>query len=222
RGRVASVLTVERLAADRFYLTGEARSEQRDFDWVQSHLQDGEARVANVTARDGILWLGGARSPEILAALGIKRDPAAWPVGEAQAVRMGFARARVLRVDDVASPAFLILHGIDSQLAIYDAIEAAGAAHGLKDIGRRAYDALRIARGYGSWGVDFAADATPDEANLAGLVARDKGDFLGKSGLRHSNGKRLVCLSITHEGSAPIDPWGHEPVFAGDRQVGAV
>src|SRR5262249_43976875 len=57
---------------------------------------------------------------------------------------------------------------------------------------------------------------------LAGLVARDKGDFLGKSGLRHSNGKRLVCLSITHEGSAPIDPWGHEPVFAGDRQVGAV
>src|SRR5262249_9102512 len=113
RGRVASVLTVERLAADRFYLTGEARSEQRDFDWVQSHLQDGEARVANVTARDGILWLGGARSPEILATLGITRDPATSAVREGglrPGARAPCRRRGVPRVPDLARDRFAARH----------------------------------------------------------------------------------------------------------------
>jgi aminomethyltransferase len=159
---------------------------------------------------------------EVLGALGIKRDLAAWPVGEAQVARIGFAQARVVRVDDVASPAFLIVHGIDSQLAIYEAIEEVGASRGLRDIGRRAYEALRIAGSHGSWGIDFAADMTAAEADLTGLVARDKGDFLGKSNAWHSNGKQLVRLAISHDGSAPVDPWGCEPVFAGDREVGVV
>jgi glycine cleavage system aminomethyltransferase T len=119
-------------------------------------------------------------------------------------------------------PAFLILHGIDSELAIYEALEEVGTAHGLKDIGRRAYEALRIAHGRGSWGIDFAADLTPVEAGLAGLVAREKHDFLGKPKAQSSNGKRLVRLAISHDGSAPVDPWGYEPVFAGDREVGTV
>ncbi|HKX11162.1 MAG TPA: FAD-dependent oxidoreductase [Stellaceae bacterium] len=220
KGHVASVLTIERLAEDRFYLTGEGRSEQRDLDWLQSHLRDTETNVTNVTARDGILWLGGARSPEILRVLGMKRDFSA--AGQVKAATIGFARVRVLRIDDVTSPAFLILHGIDSQLAIYEALEEVGTAHGLKDIGRRAHDALRIARGHGSWGIDFAADVTPTEAGLAGLVAREKADFLGKSNAQQSNGKRLVRLAISHDGGAPVDPWGFEPVFAGDRAVGAV
>jgi dimethylglycine dehydrogenase len=222
KGHVASVLTVERLAADRFYLVGEGRSEQRDLDWLQSHLREGDVSLSNVTARDGILWLGGARSSEILAALGIKRDLGAWPVSRLHAEAIGFARVRVLRIDDVVSPAFLIIHGVDSQLAIYEALEAVGAAPGMQDIGRRAYDALRIARGHGSWGIDFAGDMTPAEAGLAGLVAWDKGDFLGRSKPRGSTGKRLVRLAISHDSSAPVDPWGYEPVFAGDREVGTV
>src|SRR5262249_32609529 len=157
------------------------------------------------SARDGILWLGGARSPEILGILGIKRDLAAWPVGQVQPATIGFARARVLRIDDVASPAFLIIHGVDSQLAVYEALEAVGGVRGMQDIGRRAHDALRIARGHGSWGIDFAANVTPAEADLAGLVAWDKGDFLGRSKAGGSNGKRLVRLAISHDGSAPVD-----------------
>ena len=222
KGRLASVLTVEGLATDRFYLTGEARSEQRDLDWLQSHRRDGESRISNVTARDGIFWLGGARSVEFLRALGIKRDLAAWPVGKADAATIGFAQARVLRIDDVVAPAFLIVHKIDSQLVIYEALEAVGAALGMKDIGRRAHDALRIAGGHGSWGIDFAGNTTPAEASLTALVAWDKGDFLGSSGGQAANGKRLVRLSVSHDGDAAVDPWGSEPVFAGDREIGTV
>jgi dimethylglycine dehydrogenase len=222
KGHVASILTVECLTADCFYLTGEGRSEQRDLDWLQSHLHEGDVRLSNVTGRDGILWLGGTLSPEILAALGIKRDLAAWPVGQMHAETIGFARLRVLRIDDVVLPAFLIVHAIDSQLAIYEALEAVGAARGMQDIGRRAHDALRIARGLGSWGIDFAANVAPAEADLDGLVAWDKGNFLGRSCARGSTGKRLVRLVISHGGSAPVDPWGYEPVFAGDREVGTV
>jgi len=222
RGRLATLLTVERLSVGSFYLTGEARSEQRDFDWLQSHLRDGEAQVSNVTARDGILWLGGAHSAQILAALGVKRDLAAWPVGQACPAAIGFATVRVLRVDDVAAPAFHIIHRIDSQLSIYEAIAAVGTAHGMKDIGRRAHDALRIAGGSGSWGIDFASDTTPTEAGLDALVAHDKSEFLGKSAAGVSNGKHLVRLAISHDGEAPVDPWGNEPVFAGDREIGVV
>jgi dimethylglycine dehydrogenase len=217
KGHVVSVLT-----AGRFYLAGEGRSEQRDFDWLQSHLRQSDVRLSNVTGRDGILWLGGPHGPGILAALDIKRDLESWAIGQSHSETIGFARLRVLRIDDVASPAFLIIHGIDSQLAIHEAVEAVGAARGMRDIGRRAHDALRIARGVGSWGIDFAADLTPAEADLAGLVAWDKGDFLGRSKARGASGKRLVRLTLSHDGTAPVDPWGNEPVFAGDSEVGAV
>jgi dimethylglycine dehydrogenase len=221
KGHLATVLTLERVAADCFYLTGEARSEQRDLDWLQTHMRNAEARISNVTARDGILWLGGPSSAAILGEFGIKRDISAWQVGDACVVAIGFADARILRVDDCVSPAFHIIHKIDSQLAIYEALTAAGAKHGLKDIGRRAHDALRIAGGHGSWGIDFASDTTPTEASLDALVAWDKGDFLGSSA-GQSNGKRLVRIAVSHDDVAPVDPWGNEPVFAGDREIGHV
>jgi dimethylglycine dehydrogenase len=222
KGHVATLLTVERLAGERFYLTGEARSEQRDFDWLQTHLRDGKARISNVTARDGILWLGGARCAEILAALGVKRDFATWRIGQAQAATIGFAEARLVRVDDCVSPAFCIIHKIDSQLTVYEMLASVGTRLGMKDIGHRAHDALRIAGGYGSWGVDFASDTTPTDAGLDALVAWEKGDFLGKYTARKSNGKRLVRLTVSHDGETPVDPWGNEPVFADDREIGTV
>ena len=222
KGHLATVMTVERLGANRFYLTGEARSEQRDLDWLRAHLQDGEARISNVTARDGILWLGGANSGRILSTLGIKQNLEAWPVGQAHTAAIGFAQARILRLDDVASPAFHVIHAIDSQLAIYEAFAAAGAPHAMRDIGRRAHDALRIAGGHGSWGVDFSGDATAVEAGLERLVAHEKASYLGRGAARASNGKRLVRLNISHDREIPVDPWGNEPVFSADREIGTV
>ena len=223
-GRIASVMTVERLGENAFYLTGEAASEQRDWDFLAARMRarGTPARLANVTARDGILWLAGPKVPDILAAVGLHAG-GEWRTGEVRAGALGYGQVRARRVDDVIAPAFEIVHAIDTQLTLHAALHAAGAAHGLADIGRRAHDALRVEAGIGRWGVDFAADRTPEEAGLASLLASGKSapPVTPKSGAFAPKSGTLVRLAIAPNG-AEIDPWGHEPVYVGERQVGVV
>ena len=160
--------------------------------------------------------------PDILAAVGLHAG-GEWRTGEVRAGALGYGQVRARRVDDVIAPAFEIVHAIDTQLTLHAALHAAGAAHGLADIGRRAHDALRVEAGIGRWGVDFAADRTPEEAGLASLLASGKSapPVTPKSGAFAPKSGTLVRLAIAPNG-AEIDPWGHEPVYVGERQVGVV
>ena len=56
----------------------------------------------------------------------------------------------------------------------------AGAAHGLRPIGDRAVDSLRLEKGYGIWSAEFRQDYTPGMSGLDRFVAFDKGEFIGR------------------------------------------
>ncbi len=225
KGRVAASCMIERLGEDFFYLTSAASSEQRDFDWLSAHRSGERVSIRNVTGRDGLLWLGGPKAwPVLAAASGLPADPERWSAGESRTLAIGSTRIRVRRIDDVSRPAFEIVHAIESQLALYDALCESGAAHGLRDAGFRAYNVLRIETGLPLWGVDIAADCDPAEAGLSHLVAADKGDFIGREALVKSRpaARRLALLDIAANGERMIDPWGGEVVVADGRDVGLI
>ena len=87
----------------------------------------------------------------------------------------------------------------------------------------RALDSLRLEKGYGSWGTEFAQNITPAMCGLDHHVAADKGDFVGRDAFLAAAGEvpeqRLVLL---HVDSTDADAVGFEPVWLGERRVGYV
>ena len=197
KSRVAAVVAIERMGAQRFYVTAPGANEGH----VRHALvckAPADSAVADRTAADGLLWLGGAKAAEVLAKAARGRAPEA---GAARTLDIGIARARIRRVDDVTAPAYEIVAPMEQLLAIYEALQAAGAA---TDAGLRAYDTLRIRAGRPAWGIDIAHDTFAAEAGL------------GTAGAAKT---RLVRLSVE---AGKVDPWGGEIVLAKDADVGVV
>ena len=221
KGRIAAALEVERCEQE-LYLTGEGAFELQILDWLLHHKGDLEVCVANVTARDGVLWLAGPNATAILVEAGVSEALAHCAVERSQEVVLGPARVRMRRVDRVMTPAFEIIHPIESQVAVYETLVAAGAAHGLKNLGRRGYESLRLESGIGLWGTDFASDSTPSEAGLGTLVSSKSAEFIGREAVSAPSDRCLTRLVIAPGESTTVDPWGGEPVFSAEREVGVV
>jgi dimethylglycine dehydrogenase len=101
---------------------------------------------------------------------------------------------------------------------------AAGKEHGIRDVGFRAYDAIRLEAGIPMFGLDYWMESNPNDVGLGALL-RKEGGFLGHDALtKHkANGasRRLVRLEIA-KGARPVDPWGDEPVAINGTDVGTV
>jgi dimethylglycine dehydrogenase len=223
RGSVACDVTVARLGPTRFYLVSVAAAELHDLDWLRRHAPaDGSVAVENVTSRDGILLLAGRRAPDVLADLTrVDVSEAGFPAGTVREITVGAAPVRALRVDGVGERAWALLHRIEEQVGLYDALMAAGRGLGIANVGLHALDSIRLEQGERVWGTDLTTAVTPLDAGLEGLVAFDKGEFVGRAALldqlRAGARTRLVTLEVT---AADADCWGNEAVHAGDRVVG--
>ena len=85
-------------------------------------------------------------------------------------------------------------------LGLYERLRETGAEHGLRSVGDRAIDSLRLEKGYGIWSAEFRQDLTPGESGLDRLVAFDKPAFVGReAALREREAgpaRRLVLLEV--------------------------
>ena len=98
-----------------------------------------------------------------------------------------------------------------------------GADLGLRPVGDRAIDSLRLEKGYGIWSAEFTQAYTPGMSGLDRFVAFDKGDFIGREAATTEQAsvpsRRLVLLDIDADDA---DASGDEPVWCGDQLVGVV
>ena len=107
-------------------------------------------------------------------------------------------------------------------LAVWDAIRAAGAPHGLIPMGLAALDMVRIEAGLAFAGQEFCDQTDPFEAGIGFVVPASKTDpFVGSEALarrRAAPQRQLVGLS-----SDTTEAIGHgDPVHVGRAQVGVV
>jgi len=109
------------------------------------------------------------------------------------------------------------------QHALWQALMTAGAPLGMRPIGMRAQDSLRLEKGYGVWSLEFSTSCTPDMAGLGRFVAPDKGDFIGRAAYLAAQATgpdmKLVLLQLE---SPDADATGYEPIYRGDRRIGYV
>lgn len=107
-------------------------------------------------------------------------------------------------------------------LAVYDALVAAGADDGVRDVGSHALNSLRMEKAYRT-SRDMTHDLDPVEAGVDAFVRRDKVDFVGRDALlvRDEQPRRWASAYLGVE-TDDADCNGGEAVFREGRPVGLV
>ena len=153
-----------------------------------------------------------------------------WPYRRSARVQMGpAAEAILLRVAYTGELGYEIYVKPEYHLAeaqrrdekIEEALLEAGRDLGVALAGIRALNSLRVEKGYGAWGVEYALDYTPFETGMGALVRFEKPDFVGReAALKLKYQPRRYVYSLFEIDADDADPWGDEPVLAGEQVVG--
>jgi glycine cleavage system aminomethyltransferase T len=102
----------------------------------------------------------------------------------AQHIDLGWAPVLALRATYVGELGWELHVPAEYLRDLYDKIVAAGAGLGLRDVGYRAIESLRLEKQYLAWAGDIRSDSNPYEAGLGFAVKPDKPALLAGPALR--------------------------------------
>ncbi|MDQ4081266.1 MAG: FAD-dependent oxidoreductase, partial [Actinomycetota bacterium] len=226
RGGIKSDVTVARLAEQRFQL---GLNGPRDIDWMARKAPpDGSVSIRDITGGTCCIGLWGPRARDVIQ-----------PLSEDDFSNEGFRffRAREVHVREIPVTALRLSYvgelgwelyaSAEFGLRLWDILFEAGREHGVVAGGRGAFNALRLEKGYRSWGVDMWSEHDPHEAGVAFAVKLEKGDFVGRDALARrlelheakAASPHLAILTLDDPAAVVL---GKEPVFSDGRAVGFV
>jgi len=192
RGGIEADLTVARLSDDRFYIVTGTGFRTHDLGWITDHVPAGlDVTLTDVTEAFGTLSLMGPKARDVLAAV-TEGDVsnAGFPFGHVREIAIAGERVRALRVTYVGELGWELHVPIGATGIVFDALMAAGAPFGIRPVGYRALESLRLEKGYRAWGSDITPNDTPMEAGLGWAVKlRKDTDFLGRRALEGAQGE---------------------------------
>ena len=196
---------VARTAADRFHVTtttgGAPRVLAMMEDYRQTEWPDLKVWLTSTTEQWAVIAVQGPNARRVLEPLveDVDLSAAALP-------HMGVAHGRIcgvptllFRVSFTGELGFEVNVPADYGAAVWEAIHAAGQAHGMLEYGTETMHVLRAEKGYIIVGQDTDGTVTPDDAGLSWAVGKNKADFVGKRSLERAsmkaaNRKQLVGL----------------------------
>jgi aminomethyltransferase len=219
-GGVVDDVTVYRLDAERFFLCVNAANVEKDYRWVVRHTPAG-VDVRDRSDETALLALQGPASAAVLAACGGAGLAALGRFAFAQAQLAGRA-ALVSRTGYTGSDGFELYCAAADAEALWDALLAAGAAHGILPAGLGARDTLRLEAALPLYGHELDDETSPLEARLDRFVKLAGPPFLGGDAIarRREAGHRklLIGFELTERGVARAG----SVIAHGGREVGVV
>ncbi|WP_392507762.1 FAD-dependent oxidoreductase [Naumannella halotolerans] len=217
-GGILSDVTVTRLAEEHYMIGINGNC---DTVLLQSRLpKDSPIRVRDITSGTCGLGLWGPNARTLLQRL-TEDDISHAGLKYFRSARIEVAGIPVLalRVSYVGELGWELYTTADHGLFLWDEIWQAGRDLGLVAAGRRAFNSLRLEKGYRSFGHDMTRENTPEEAGLGFAVRTDKGDFVGMQALAERPVRsKLSCLVLDDPTKIVL---GSEPVYA-DADSGPV
>jgi dimethylglycine dehydrogenase len=225
KGKLYGDLTVARLGDERFLVFGSGAAQEMHRRWFELHLPERGVAYRNRSDELHGISIAGPRSRELLARL--TRDDvsaAAFKFRDIRRTVVGGVPCLLARVSFTGELGYEIYCAPQYQLALYEAIERAGADLGLRWFGARALMSLRLEKSWGVWTLDFRPDFTAAESGLDAFVRFDKdAPFVGREAAlaerERGPEKRLVALVVEAD---DVDVNRDEPLFHDGACVGYV
>jgi dimethylglycine dehydrogenase len=192
--------------------------------WFADHLPGQGVTIQNLSDN----WMGfaisGPKSRILIERLIDAELPNAdFPFLSCAEMDAGMANAMVARLSLTGELGYEVNVPVAYQRPLYGRLRAVGADLGLRSIGNRALDSLRLEKSYGIWSTEFTQSYSPEMSGLRHFVAFDKGDFIGREAALKTRkdgvAKELVTLEIY---TSDADASGFEPVKSGGKVVGYI
>ncbi len=203
---------VARMAADRFHVTtttgGAARVLNMMEDYRQTEWPELAVWLTSTTEHWAVIAVQGPLARRVLEPLVTDTDISAGALPH-----MGVAQGRIcgvpmvlFRVSFSGELGYEINVPADSGRAVWEAVHAAGALHGITPYGTETMHVLRAEKGYVIVGQDTDGTVTPDDAGLSWAIGQGKTDFVGKRSLERAamkspHRKQLVGLRTLEPGT---------------------
>ncbi len=221
-GAFKTDMTITRIKEGQYFCVTASLGKRHDQHWLILNLpEDGSVQMNDLTYKLGCFVIAGPQSRNLLTKIShgdITNE--AMPFVTSKEIYVGRVKCRVNRMNYVGELGYEIFHPIESQIAVFQTLMEAGAEFELKMFGMHAMDSMRLEKGYMAWKSEMNVHHSPLETNLAWAVKWDK-DFIGKAALEKIKAEgvkqQLVCMVVDAEDS---DPWGYNPIFNGQEQVG--
>ena len=221
-GAFKSDMTITKIKDGEYLCITASVGKRHDQHWMMLNLPaDGSVQMEDLTYKQGCFVIVGPESRNLLAKVAYGDvSNEAMPFGTSKEIFVGRVKCRVNRMNYVGELGYEIFHPIEDQIAVFKTVMEAGAEFELKMFGMHAMESMRLEKGYMAWKSEMNVHHTPLETNLAWTVKWDK-DFIGKAALEKVKAEgvkqHVVCLVVEAEDS---DPWGYNPIFKGEEQVG--
>ncbi|MEU8974377.1 sarcosine oxidase subunit delta family protein [Streptomyces monashensis] len=178
--------TVIRLAQDRFLVTTTTGNAAAVLDWMEEWLQtewpDLRAHCTSVTEQWATVALVGPESRAVLGSLAprLAVSNADFPFMAWRDTTVAGIEARVCRISFSGELAYEINVSPWHALALWEALDEAGAPYGITPYGTETMHVLRAEKGYPIVGQDTDGTVTPQDLGMGWAVSKKKRDFIGK------------------------------------------
>jgi dimethylglycine oxidase len=219
-GGILSDVTVARVEANLYHL---GINSGMDIAYFKQHAENiGNVHIEDVTSKYCCLGIWGPKAREVVQSIS-EED---WS-NEGHSFfkcKESFIQqvpVRALRISYVGELGWELYTPYEYGHRLWNLLWEAGKQHGIIAAGRGAFDALRIEKGYRSWGKDMWTDHDPFEAGLAFAVRTEKEDFIGKAALleRQKFPHQKLCTLVFDKG---LVMGNGETVYNGDKVVGFI
>ncbi len=222
RGRLIGDFTIARLAPERFQLTASYAAQGYHMRWFEAHLPASGVEIRNVSdARVGF-QIAGPNARALLRRVtraDVGRE--AFPFLSVAPMEVGLVPAIVARISYTGDLGFEIYVAPEHQVALYHALDEAGADLGLTPFGMRAMMSLRLEKSFGAWMREYRPDYTAAETGLDRFVAFAKFDFIGRDvALAERDAPPARRLAVFVVEALDGDVWADEPIWRNGEVVG--
>ncbi len=203
-GGILSDITVTRVT-EHEYLIG--ANNHRDLIHLKNNIQPEEhVTITDISPGTCCIGLWGPHARDVLSKL-TDDDISHEGFGYFKAKQIYVAGVPVLalRVSYVGELGWELYTTADHGARLWEEIHAAGREHGLIIGGRLAFNALRLEKGYRSYGADITREHRPDQAGLGFAVSKVKTDYLGHDALATppQTQRRMVSLTSAFPFGSP-------------------
>ena len=224
-GGIAADVTITRVSADHFRLVTGAGYVNSDLGWLrlQQREEDVPVEIRETTDQLSVIGMWGPQARSVLEACSqddVSED--GFPFMQARDIRIDGFDVFAQRVTYVGELGWEFYVAPDVAGQVWDRLMAAGQTSGIRPVGYRALDSLRMEKGYRYYGTDLTLLDNPLEAGLGFCVRLDKGDFNGRAALLAAKAagirRRLRTLLVGDPDYLTI--YGGEAVYAEASLVG--
>lgn len=221
-GGVAGDFTVTRMGPEEFWVIGSGMAERyHQRFWAMVPLPDGTTFQSMTNGWCGFNIAGPMARKALQTLTNTSLETADFAFMRSCWLEIAGVECLALRVSFTGDLGWEIHCRQEDQARVYAALLEAAEALGGGPVGSRALMALRIEKGYGSWGREYSPEYWPQEVGLAPLIKLEK-EFLHKSSyLKIKDNAPREVLSLIHvqeigTAEAAADATGGEPVFLPD------